>query len=191
MSSLLCPSMPATSDIGAAEYWPTPEWCTRALLRHAPPPRECTVVEPSAGEGHIAYPLIVAGYAVEAYELRPECRGVLRDIGCSNVAIGDWMAADHGAILGLRTAVVANPPYSQALEFAISCVESAAPYVAMLLPLSFLASQKRAAFHRRNPLRALLVLSKRPSFSSDRRTAHSDYAWYVWSAGPAVAPRVI
>ena len=78
-----------------------------------------------------------------------------------------------------REVVLTNPPFSLATEFVLHSLQVAKVTV-MLLPLGFLASQRRAPLFQKHPLKALYVLSKRPSFTSDGKTDSTDYAWFVW-----------
>jgi len=165
-----------------ADYYPTPAWCTRALLRHCPPPCWARLIEPAAGEGAIVRELVDAGRRPwRAIELREECREALKQAGPEEVIIGDWRRLAPTAQPAPREvlAVVGNPPFSLAEEFVWSCLR-AAPWVALLLPLGFLASRERWALFSAHPVRRLIVLSRRPSFTGDGKTDCADYAWFVW-----------
>ncbi len=74
--------------------------------------------------------------------------------------------------------IISNPPYSHALEF-VQHALTLAPLVCMLLRLPWLASQRRAAWHRENPAH-VNVLPKRPSFTADGKTDATEYAWFIW-----------
>jgi len=53
-----------------------------------------------------------------------------------------------------------------------------------LLPLSFIAGQKRGAnLWRKYPPYKVLVCSKRPSFTGDGKTDNTEYALYYWQVG--------
>ena len=158
------------------DYFPTPAAAVRALLDACPPPPG-PVLEPSAGEGHIVRELVAAGYPVEAVELRQECRGALIAAGAHAVEIADWLSVAAHKRPG---SIVGNPPFSAALEHVEACLGTGAGYVALLLRLGFLASQRRAEFHARHPVSALYPLARRPSFSGDGKTDQYDVAWFVW-----------
>lgn len=176
---LTCPPRYRANGKSAGDYYPTPAWCVEALLYHCPPRRGLTIVEPSAGEGHIVRACAAMGRTVSlAVELREECREALQASPCGEVLIGDWLRLAH--LVTGEQAIVGNPPFTLALEFARACVESEAAYVALLLPLGFLASAERASFHRVHPVARLVVLSRRPSFTVDGKTDSTDYAWFVW-----------
>lgn len=76
--------------------------------------------------------------------------------------------------------LIANPPYGGVDRVVRCCLELLAPggVAAILLPMSFLEGQKRAAFLRENPP-DVYVSPRRPSFvggGTDMRTV----GWFVW-----------
>jgi hypothetical protein len=176
------PTLPYEFGKREADYWPTPRWCVEALLREHPPRPGLLVIEPAAGEGHIVEPLRNSHYRVDACEIRGECKEALEKVGARTVLVDDWLSIASGVLREMpKVSIVANPPFSLCLEFAKSCV-GLVPYVAMLLPLSFLASKARAEFNNAHPVSQLLVLGKRPSFSGDGKTDSTDCAWFIWDS---------
>lgn len=180
-----CPPRYESSGKREADFYPTPGWCVGALLQHAPPPERYEVVEPSAGEGHIvrAYHALTGRRVRLAVELREECREALVHSPTDVIWIEDWLRCADRATEP-DTAIIGNPPFTLAIEFARACVESRAGYVALLLPLTFLASAERHRFHREHPVAQLVVLSKRPSFTGDSKTDCAEYSWFVWGDVP-------
>jgi hypothetical protein len=80
--------------------------------------------------------------------------------------------------------VLGNPPYTLAEEFVRYALTHLHPgaSVAFLLRLSFLGSQERLlGLHREFPIRWLLPIAGRPSFTPDGRTDSSEYAVFVWT----------
>lgn len=77
--------------------------------------------------------------------------------------------------------VISNPPYGDAEKFVEHALKIGTE-VCFLLRLNWLASKKRAAFHRAHPS-DVFVLPKRPSFTDDGRTDATEYAWFVWGKG--------
>lgn len=75
--------------------------------------------------------------------------------------------------------IVTNPPFSLAFEFCDRALKMSSN-VAMLLRLNFLAGQKRRDWYKEHPPTALVVLSRRPSFTGNG-TDSCDYAWVFWS----------
>lgn len=166
----------------AEDYWPTPRWCTEALLRVHPPYYANYIIEPSAGEGAIAEVLIEHGLAVTAVEIRLECLPALSKLKCRYV-IEDWLRID-GATLHTEDApfgIIGNPPYNPAslmLAHAERCLSVNASYVALLLPMSFLNSLGRLAFHVKRPVTGLYPLANRPRFTAGG--GKREIAWFVW-----------
>mgnify|MGYP001577206746 CR=1 FL=1 len=145
-----------------ADDYPTPEWCTRALLKCAPPPSEVIVCDPCAGEGAILRVMSDAGYTVRGIEIRPECRAMLC-LTCDSARIDDALAAGGPVFPG--ESVVTNPPFS-ALHAFIERWTPGRPYAAFLLPLNAFRGQGRAAWWQGREPKAILALPRRPSFVS-------------------------
>lgn len=157
----------------ADDYYATPSWCTLSILRHLPDFK--LALDPCAGDGAILRVLR------ETYSARVLVEGIELDQERARVA-----GARHGDALAPSTAwpradlVITNPPYKLAMEFVERALAEVTPggTVAMLLRLGWLASQKRAAFLRRNTP-CVYVLSRRPSFTGSG-TDSADYAWMLW-----------
>lgn len=73
--------------------------------------------------------------------------------------------------------VISNPPYSEAERFVEHALKIGTT-VCFLLRLNWLASKKRAPFHRAHPS-DVYVLPRRPSFTGGGTDA-TEYAWFVW-----------
>ena len=116
------------------------------------PSTHITAIEPNAAAG-----LSVAD-AIRTGTLEAECAGV-KDLRYA-LALG-------------------NPPYSAA-ETHVQLLRPICHYVAFLLRLSFLGSQRRAqTIHNKPGLRYLIPLAQRPSFTGGG-TDNSEYAVFVW-----------
>jgi hypothetical protein len=76
--------------------------------------------------------------------------------------------------------VISNPPYVDAEGFVTHALRIA-EVSCFLLRLNWLASKKRAAFHREHPA-DVFVLPRRPSFTNGGTDA-TEYAWFVWGEG--------
>lgn len=164
----------------ACDYYPTPSWCVRAMLRAIPLPAG-RWLEPGAGEGAIvravnAYRSDVRWTAVE---LREGCRPFLMR-ETPDVVIADFTtAAARMAASGERFAVaVGNPPFSLALQFVQQALVLADQAV-LLLRLNWLEGRDRAPWLRRYAPN-VYVLPERPSFTSDGKTDATAYAWFHW-----------
>lgn len=166
------------------DYYPTPPWCVLRLLDAVRV--EGRILEPAAGDGAIIRALRLGGAKVThvtAVDIDH------RHVGALAACADEVITGDALGLSRMREpydAIVTNPPYSLAFEFACWAV-GRAHLVAMLLRLSFLGSVRRAAWLQAfTP--SVLVLPNRPSFTSDGQTDSSDYAWFVWGlpGGPTV-----
>jgi predicted RNA methylase len=165
----------------ALDFYETPSWAVRAIFPHLPVVEGKTrILDPGCGTGAILR-------EIGAHYPENEVCGLEIDSGrfeaCSAstdlpVLQGDFM--NHSDRWDL---IVSNPPYSFAIEF-VQHALSLAPVVAMLLRLPWLASQKRAQWHRENPAH-VCVLPKRPSFTVDGKTDATEYAWFIWGTDRA------
>lgn len=168
----------AASETGhvrhADDFYSTPAWCTRAILPWLKLSER--MLDPCAGSGAI---LRVAsefwGSRCFGIEIDPQ-RAIDSGSSCAD-------ALDPKTFWGECT-VVTNPPYALAMQFVLRALLNAhgAHEVAMLLRLNWLASQKRADFHRAHQA-DVYVLPKRPSFTPDGKTDATEYAWFVWGPG--------
>lgn len=135
----------------------TPEWCYLNIEPLINWPKIKSALEPCYGDGRI--------YNYLKTKV-PLVHGVNPDFDFTKSIYTDW------------DLVFTNPPYNQAKEFVEKSLASARTVI-MLLRLSFLGSQDRYKLFKDNPLHALYVLSKRPSFAFGG-TDNSEYAWFVW-----------
>lgn len=145
------------------DAYQTPEWVIHGLLDivHKPALAVCGAVttEPCRGDGVIYNALLPLCWRVEWAEIKE---------GKDYLVGGYW--SDY---------TITNPPYSRSMEF-LELALAQSKVVLFLLPLNFLASQKRLPFWKRYPPTHLIVLPSRPSFTGDGKTDSTDYAWYGW-----------
>lgn len=158
------------------DYYCTPTYCVDALCGEWPwGARIPAALDPCAGTGAILRALAEFDVACRGVELDP---GRAAEAGCE---CGDGLAADWRGL-----DVVMNPPYRDAEAWVRKGLDEARS-MAAFLPLCWLASAKRHALFVANPPRGLLVMSDRPSFTADGRTAAADYAWLLWGDVPHAA----
>lgn len=144
------------------DYYPTPQYVVQSVIPHLPSYVKIWH-EPACGEKMSIVNVLLSN-----------------DIPCTHA---DKFVSDNRVDFFKdktpRAGIITNPPYTYAFEF-VKKACSLSPVVVMLLPLNFLASQKRQAFLQKNPPKKLLVLSKRPSFNEAGSTYMTDYAWMIW-----------
>lgn len=142
----------------ANELYPTPAPFTRVLLRHWRLPH--TVWEPAAGNGDMSRVLEEAGHRVISTDL-----------------LGGQDFFETAAPPDV-TAIVTNPPFSLATEWALRSV-SLVPTVALLMPLYALGGEKRAdTLWSQHPPTLIIVVSDRMRL--DGQTSHFNHMWVVW-----------
>jgi len=160
-----------------SDFYPTPVSCVENILDNCNiDMSNKRVLEPAAGNGHIAY-TIKRKYPrsiVDAIELREEEK--LHLTGLNDVIIGDFLTLDIKTHYDI---IMTNPPFSLAREFIIRSIELQPDIVIMLLRLSYLESKRRHDFWQKYPVTELYVLSDRPSFTN-KGTDSCAYAWFVW-----------
>ena len=170
------------------DFYRSPAWAVEALIPElrfeTATPR--TLLDPCAGDGAI---LDVLGsrsltYGIELdRERATACQGTRRTcVVADALRLGSWAHPLRG---GRPDRIVMNPPFSLAMEFVERALREVAPggIVVALLRLAWLASAKRAAFHRAHPSR-VLVLPRRPSFTDNGKTDSADYGWFLFGRDP-------
>ena len=134
--------------------------------------------EPACGDGALVRPLRAAGYRVTASDLV--------DRGCEDALTGVDFLMEPCAPAGVA-GIVTNPPYKLAEQFIDQALDLA-PYVAMLLRLQFLESERRRPlFEQRWPLAAVHVFSSRlqmmhrDGWDGPRASSTTCFAWFVFT----------
>jgi hypothetical protein len=126
--------------------------------------------DPAQGDGRLVRHLIREVGEAHGSDLVP--------LSDSDV-LQDFLSFNPNRVGPVRDTIVTNPPYLLAQRFVEKAL-SISDNVVMLLRLNFLGSDKRHDFWVRNPPNALMVLSKRPSFTGGGKTDATDYAWFYW-----------
>ena len=150
------------------DFYATPFWATEALLNAVSV--KGSILEPAAGQGHIAKVLkerfpeseVVATDLVE----REDRFGVGIVPGIDFLALGyqQDLFGNGNFLYGKRfDNVITNPPFSKAIEFVNTALEIANDKVMMFLKIQFLESQERKAFLQNSPLKYIYVFSNRVS----------------------------
>ena len=156
-------------DLDGPDFYPTPAWATRALIRHEV--FDGDIWEPACGDGAMSEVLAETGCKVRSSDL------VDRGYGAAGV---DFLAADRRA-----SNIVTNPPYHSAEGFAAKGLELASRKVCLLLRLAFLegAARQRSLFSVAPPAR-VWVFSERITFypkgAVQAGSGTVAYAWFVW-----------
>ncbi len=168
------------------DLYETPAVAVEALLRVEKLPR--VLWEPAAGRGAIVNVLRSHGHAIVASDL------IDYDFDLDFAV--DFLKTNKAP--GRCTAIITNPPYKLATEFAAHALDLV-PHVYFLLRLAFLESAKRTKVLERRGLRAVYVFRKRlPMMHRDgwtgrRASSAIPFAWFCWSRdhrGPTIVDRI-
>ncbi|HEX2520843.1 MAG TPA: hypothetical protein VHP35_01890 [Terriglobia bacterium] len=157
------------ADLAGPDFYPTPTWPTRALVKHEK--FRGSIWEPACGDGAMARVLEETGCSVISSDLYD------RGYGKSGV---DFLKS-----VDKVDNVVTNPPYNSAEEFVQTALRIAKWKCAFLLRLAFLEGAKRyrTLFSKRPPTR-IWVFSERitfyPAGAQVRGSGTTAYAWFVW-----------
>lgn len=161
------------------EFFPTPPWATRALLKYVVPDAGGLVWEPAAGEGHMA------GVLSEAFD--DVYRSDVFDYGGLS-ALGSFVGTGPDVIPtpAIRPDwIITNPPFALAAEFATRAIAEAKHGVALLLRTVWVEGGERyeRLFRDRPPTIIAQFCERVPMtkgrWDQDASTATA-YAWFVW-----------
>lgn len=165
------------------DFYETPqELCDLILERFTSKITPSSILDPGCGTGNFAdaarrtYPhATVVGIDKDPNVLDVASK---RGLYVTQSDIQDWS--------GRYSLIVGNPPYNQAATFIKTCLNMLTPvgYVAFLLRLNFLESQKRyAGLFKDHPPSEIWVLPARPSFTKGGTDATS-YGIFLWKKVP-------
>jgi hypothetical protein len=160
------------------EFYPTPAWVTDALLQREEFGSE--VWEPACGDGSVSRVLEAAGYHVISTDTEPRGYGDR----------SDFLEAHR-----IVESIVTNPPYSKGEQFVRHALASTTYKVALLLPVNFLESRRRADLFADYPPARLYTFARRVSLypggeRGDRGGGVTMYCWFVWEHGYRGDPTV-
>lgn len=163
------PTLKRSADLNGPDYFPTPEWATRALIDNETFSGE--VWECACGDGAMARVFEAAGYSVKSTDLYD------RGFGKAGVDFTESSQCFDN--------IVTNPPYNSAEAFVRKGVELANNKFALLLRLAFLEGANRAnTIFSESPPSRVWVFSERITFymaGADRKgSGTTAYAWFVW-----------
>lgn len=161
-----------------ADFYPTPEWVTRALIPHlARKPK--SIWECAAGDGHMIQPL-----------------SEVAEVWATDIREGhDFLSIGYRDV----DAIITNPPYALATEFishALRLMEPVGGMVAMLLRTDFDHAKSRSHLFRDCPAFAKkVVLTKRiiwfePEPGSRGKSPSFNHCWMVWDWQHEGAPTI-
>lgn len=150
------------------DFYPTPEWGTRALLRHVQ--FDGPILEPCCGDGAMAEVLKEAGQPVASSDI---------------VDRGYGEVCDFLAVREPHANIVTNPPFNVAESLLAHALSLATQKICFLLRTAFLESRRRyGAFYKTTPPTKVLVFTERLSMYPKGHDVNgggtTSYAWFVW-----------
>lgn len=166
------------------DFFPTPPWGTRALMRHVlGDVSSKSVWEPAAGEGHMAEVLRESFAKVHASDVHDYGKGYV--VG-SFVGVGPDVAQPPF----VPDWVITNPPFNLGLEFAHRALDVAREGVALLMRTSWLESidRYRELFAVKPPTAVAVFVERLPMVRGrwdPEASSATSYAWFVWRKGEA------
>jgi hypothetical protein len=177
-------------DPGSRDYFGTPPWATRALLRAINPDRRHTVWEPAAGAGFMVRPLAEHFAEVIATDIAPDGTGDTLDFLSPEA---DAIRADW---------IITNPPFVHANAFALAGIRRARVGVALFVRSAFLEGRSRymhlyaeqpptqvfqfvdrVVLHEGDPPDPDVPTLNRSTGKMAKPSTATAYVWMVWQKG--------
>ena len=163
------PTTKRIADIGGADFYPTPEWATQALLEQEN--FDGSIWECACGDGAMSEVIKQYGYNVYSSDLYE------RGYGEGGI---DFVSSNKKF-----DNIITNPPFHSAEQFVSSGIRNASKKFAHLLRLAFLESARRQTeIFNLNPPARVWVFSERITFYPKgvvrKGNGTTAYAWFVW-----------
>jgi len=167
------------------DCYETPAEAVHALLRVESLPHY--IWEPCCGPGSIVTVLREYGHLLYATDLV--------DYGCPDSLSRIDFLLEHKLPDPSIGGIITNPPFKLAEQF-IAHALGLVPFVAMLLRLAFLETEKRTAILDEAGLRTVHVFKRRlpmmhrRGWDGPRASSQIPFAWFVWQRGYTGKPTV-
>jgi hypothetical protein len=156
------------------DLYETPGWVTESLLPFIPK-RIRRVLEPAAGKGAIVKVLQANFYGVLATDLNEFIDG--------KICAADFLDESY-PISSWPEAIITNPPYNKASEFARKSVRimmKRKGFVALLLAENFDCAKGREDIFGGCPYYSTkIVLTRRIKWFDGGSSPSSNHAWFLW-----------
>lgn len=152
-----------------------------------------TILDPACGFGRIVNSAAQAGFRAAGSDIAPRWRAQ-PGLGIYRVAdfiAGQWPTDKHSRIWAEPDAIVSNPPFKHAEEFARLALQRARKAVALILPATWRCGDKRSRWLETTPLAEVLDITPRPSMppgpvieaGEEAGGGTKDFSVYVWRHG--------
>jgi hypothetical protein len=154
----------------AADFYPTPDDVTQALIDTGIIPRSKTIWEPCCGAGDMSRVLVRNGYRVISTDLFD------RGYGKGGV---DFLATKQLAEPGC--AIVTNPPFNLSAKMIEHALELGASAVAVVLKSQYWHASGRTSLFESHRPSYVLPLTWRPDFSGQGGSPTMEVCWSIWT----------
>jgi len=159
------------------DFYTEPDWVDERLF--AQERFDGEIIDPACGLGRIVKAACRAGYT--AY-------------GTDRVSRSDYCREEQDFLRYAGPcpgAIVSNPPFKLAREFAEKALGLALHKVALLLPTLWLHGDERSRWLEQTPLVKVLIITPRPSMPPGPVIeagiapggGKADFAWFIWQRG--------
>ena len=149
----------------ADDFYPTPEYVTRALMDRIK--FEGEIWEPACGDGRMSE--VIKDYGNHVFSTDLVDRGYWDAV----TGVDFLMECDH------RDNIITNPPFSLAYPFLEQSLRLANKRVALLLPIRYLTGRARVEFYQIHRPRWIIVIPNKVDFVGAGNPA-MEFAWFVW-----------
>lgn len=154
------------------DFYPTPEWGIKLLLKYIDIPLTSKILEPCNGLGSISSVFKDSKYDVTTFDINPKAKA---DKYLDFLKYNKMNEFD---------VIITNPPFKFDVQwnFAIKGLEIIKEngLVILLGQITKLEGQKRKKIIDKYPLKEVLIHSKRYSINNK---VGIGYAWYIWKKG--------
>lgn len=166
-------------------YYVEPAWCDKRIF-DVETVESGLVYDPHCGMGRVLDAAANAGHFAFGSDIKD--RGAKHPVTISSVFDLDFTKLDGAAVFS-------NPPYSRAagrriIELLVSeCAKGTIEKVALLLPATFMWSDRASPWFEANKPARVWIVVPRPSMPPgdvvelgvDAKGGKVDYAWHVWT----------
>lgn len=160
------------------DWYQEPKWCSERLF--AEERFEGVCWDPACGGGNVVASGQAAGLNIGGSDIVNRCG--LRAGYVFNFLEPNALQSD---------CMIFNPPFALAKSFVIEALRRSSRKVAALLPIRWIAGERRALWLKTTPLARVYILTPRPSMPPGNLLANDldpkggkvDFCWFVWHQG--------
>ncbi|SDQ99105.1 hypothetical protein SAMN05519103_00329 [Rhizobiales bacterium GAS113] len=177
----------------ANDHYVEPAWCSERLFELPLFRPGMMILDPACGFGTIVESAMRAGMCGFGSDVIPRWRAIPDRAGYYDPREFEemWPSREFDAI-------VSNPPFKVAREFAELAIERSGVLAALLLPANWVQGMRRSRWLAASPLHSVLFICPRPSMPPGHvilaggkpGNGTTDYAWFIWVKGYDGTPQI-